>query len=66
MVVTIIKNITAEMMEWNRLLIPPAKLLNRGGWPVEGGRIVLECRVSFICYEKLRDHFSAKGPDVVL
>ena len=23
----------------------------------EGGRIVLERRVSFLCYEKLRDHF---------
>ena len=45
------------MMEWNRLLIPPAKLLNRGGWPPRRGRIILERKVSFLCYEKLRDHF---------
>ena len=45
------------MMESNRLLIPPAELLNRGGWPPRRGRIVLERRVSFLCYEKLRDHF---------
>ena len=45
------------MMEGNWLLIPPAKLLNRGGWPLRRGQIVLECRVSFLCYEKLRDHF---------
>ena len=57
MVVTIIKKITAEMMGGNRLLIPPAKLLNRGGWPLEGGGLFLERKVSFLCYENLRDHF---------
>ena len=31
------KKITAEMMESNRLLIPHAKLLNRGGWPRRRG-----------------------------
>ena len=41
MVVTIIiKKIAAGMMESNRLLIPPAELLNRGGWPLRGGGIV--------------------------
>ena len=44
------------MMELNRLLIPPAKLLNKGGCPPRRG-IILERRVSFLCYEKLRDHF---------
>ena len=55
------------MMESNRLLIPPAELLNRGGWPSRRGRIVfLERRVSFLCYEKIRDHFAMKCPDAVL
>ena len=45
------------MMESNRLLIPHAKLLSRGGSPPRRGWIVLECKVSFLCYEKLRDQF---------
>ena len=45
------------MMESNQLLILLVELLNRGGWPPRRGRIVLERRVSFLCYEKLRDHF---------
>ena len=66
MVVTIIKKITAEMMEWNRLLIPPAKLLNRGGWPPRRGGLFWSAEYRFSVMRSLEIIFAAKCPDAVL
>ena len=55
------------MRESNRLLIPPAELLNRGGQPLRRGRIVFwSAEYRFSVMRSLEIIVAAKCPDVVL
>ena len=65
-IIIIIIKIAAERMESNRLLIPPAELLNRGGWPPRGEDCFGSAEYCFSVMRSLEIIFAAKCPDVVL